>query len=154
MFSSSTVTYTSVYIILSPSYIADSDPDEDEEDPEEDPADHPADGGDNNDNESVDDGDDDNDVEKDEEDKEEDEHLASPDPSVVLIDDLTKSRTTRTFVRHHTPQSPSAKACITEFAAALPSSLPPPPENTKSLKDSIRLASRISRSTLAYRQID
>ncbi|GKA51339.1 hypothetical protein Tco_0744535 [Tanacetum coccineum] len=29
-------------------------------------------------------------------------------------------------------------ACITEFAAALPSSLPPPPENIKSLKDNIR----------------
>nr|GFB48276.1 hypothetical protein [Tanacetum cinerariifolium] len=30
-------------------------------------------------------------------------------------------------------------ACITEFAIALPSSLPPPPENIKSLKDNIRV---------------
>ncbi|GJZ34513.1 hypothetical protein Tco_0580330 [Tanacetum coccineum] len=32
-------------------------------------------------------------------------------------------------VRHHTLRSPSAEACITEFAAALPSSSSPPPEN-------------------------
>ncbi|GJV29983.1 hypothetical protein Tco_1386431, partial [Tanacetum coccineum] len=96
---------------LSPGYIADFDPEEDEEDPEEDPADHPVDGGDNDDNESSDDDDDDDDVVKDEEDEEEEEHLAPADPSA---------------------------ACITEFAAALPSSLPPPPENIKSLKDNIR----------------
>ncbi|GJS82211.1 putative reverse transcriptase domain-containing protein [Tanacetum coccineum] len=101
---------------LSPSYIADSDPEEDEEDPEEDPADHPADGGDNDDNESSDDDDDDDHVEKDEEDEEKEEHLASADPSAVPTNDL---------------------ACITEFAAALPL-LPPPPENIKSLKDNIR----------------
>ncbi|GKA17924.1 hypothetical protein Tco_0697761 [Tanacetum coccineum] len=102
---------------LSPGYIADFDPEEDEEDPEEDPADHPVDGGDNDDNESSDDDDDDDDVVKDEEDEEEEEHLAPADPSAILIYDL---------------------ACITEFAAALPSSLPPPPENIKSLKDNIR----------------
>nr|GFA10725.1 hypothetical protein [Tanacetum cinerariifolium] len=37
-----------------------------------------------------------------------------------------------------TPRSPFAEACIIEFAVALPSSLPPPPENIKSLKDNIR----------------
>nr|GFB86688.1 putative reverse transcriptase domain-containing protein [Tanacetum cinerariifolium] len=31
------------------------------------------------------------------------------------------------------------EACITEFAIALPSSLPPPPENIKSLKDHIKV---------------
>nr|GFC87668.1 hypothetical protein [Tanacetum cinerariifolium] len=31
------------------------------------------------------------------------------------------------------------EACIIEFAVALPSSLPPPPENIKSLKDNIRV---------------
>ncbi|GJU38203.1 putative reverse transcriptase domain-containing protein [Tanacetum coccineum] len=36
---------------------------------------------------------------------------------------------------HHTPRSPSAKACITEFATALPSSLPPPLENIKKEED-------------------
>ncbi|GKB72756.1 hypothetical protein Tco_0934168 [Tanacetum coccineum] len=108
-------------ITLSPGYIADSDLEEDEEDPKEDPADHPADGGDNDDNESSDDDDDDDDVEKDEEDEEEEEHLALVDPSV------TKSHTTQTSVRHHTSRSPSAEACITEFAAALLSSSPPPP---------------------------
>nr|GEX98775.1 reverse transcriptase domain-containing protein [Tanacetum cinerariifolium] len=104
---------------LSPGYIVDSDPEEDGEDLEEDPTDYPTDGGDNNDNESSDNDDDDNDVEKDEEEEEEEEeeHLASVDPSTVPID-------------YH--------ACITEFAAALPSSLPPPPENSKSLKDNIR----------------
>nr|GFB60866.1 hypothetical protein [Tanacetum cinerariifolium] len=56
--------------------------------------------------------DDDDDVEKDEEDKEEEEHLAPADPS---------------------------DACIIEFAVALPSSLPPSPENIKSLKDNIRV---------------
>ncbi|GKB50564.1 putative reverse transcriptase domain-containing protein [Tanacetum coccineum] len=43
---------------------------------------------------------------------------------------------------YHTPRSPSAEACITEFTTALPSSsLPPsvlpPPKNIKSLKDNI-----------------
>ncbi|GJZ11058.1 hypothetical protein Tco_0545817 [Tanacetum coccineum] len=64
---------------------------------------------DNYDNKSSDD-DNDDDVEKDEEDEEEDEHLAPADPSA---------------------------AGITEFAAALPSSSPPP-ENVESLKDNIR----------------
>ncbi|GJT32329.1 putative reverse transcriptase domain-containing protein [Tanacetum coccineum] len=70
----------------------------------------------NYDNESSDDDNDDDDVEKDEEDEEEEEHLALADLSAVPTDDPT---------------------CITEFAAALPSSSPPP-ENDKSLKDNIR----------------
>ncbi|GJU17685.1 subtilisin-like protease SBT2.6 isoform X1 [Tanacetum coccineum] len=74
---------------LSPSYIADSDPEEDEEDPEEDPADYPTDGGDNDDNESYDDDNNDDDVVKDEE--EEEDHLAPSDPSGILIDDLLPS---------------------------------------------------------------
>ncbi|GJZ45536.1 reverse transcriptase domain-containing protein [Tanacetum coccineum] len=56
------------------------------------------------------------DPEEDKEDEEEEKHLASADPSTVPTDDL---------------------ACITEFAAALPSSSPPP-ENVESLKDNIR----------------
>ncbi|GJU18487.1 hypothetical protein Tco_1146453 [Tanacetum coccineum] len=40
-------------------------------------------------------------------------------------------------LNNHTLRSPSAEACITEFAAALPSSSPPP-ENVESLKDNIR----------------
>ncbi|GJW86028.1 hypothetical protein Tco_0159173 [Tanacetum coccineum] len=68
------------------------------------------------DNESSDDDNNDDDVEKDEEDEEEEEHLAPADPPTVPTDDLT---------------------CITEFAAALPSPLPPP-ENVESLKDNIR----------------
>ncbi|GKD38038.1 G-type lectin S-receptor-like serine/threonine-protein kinase [Tanacetum coccineum] len=75
---------------LSPGYIIDFDPEEDEEDPEEDPADHPVDGGYNDDNESSDDDDDNYDVVKDEE-GEEEEHLASVDPSDVLIYDLVPS---------------------------------------------------------------
>ncbi|GKA98914.1 hypothetical protein Tco_0826851 [Tanacetum coccineum] len=68
------------------------------------------------DNESSDDDNDDDDIEKDEEDEEEEEHLAPADPSTVPTDDL---------------------AGITEFAATLPSSSPPP-ENVESLKDNIR----------------
>ncbi|GJS16256.1 reverse transcriptase domain-containing protein [Tanacetum coccineum] len=101
---------------LSPGYIVDFDPEEDKEDPEEDPADYPANEGDNSNDKSSDDDNDDDDVEKDEEDKEEEEHLASADPSTVPTDD---------------------PAGITEFAAALPSSSPPP-ENVESLKDNIR----------------
>ncbi|GJQ88906.1 putative reverse transcriptase domain-containing protein [Tanacetum coccineum] len=71
---------------------------------------HPANEGDNFDDKSSDDDNDDDDVEKDEEDEEEEEHLAPADPST---------------------------AGITEFAAAIPSSSPPP-ENDKSLKDNIR----------------
>ncbi|GKC44786.1 hypothetical protein Tco_1062508, partial [Tanacetum coccineum] len=95
---------------------------EDGEDPEEDHADYPANERDNSDDESSEDDNDDDDVEKDEEDGEEKEHLAPADPSVVPTDD----------------HSPSAETCITEFAAALPSSSPPP-ENDKSLKDNIRV---------------
>ncbi|GJU83199.1 hypothetical protein Tco_1285564 [Tanacetum coccineum] len=67
---------------------------------------------DNYDNESSDDDNDDDDVEKDEEDKEGEEHLAPVDP-------------------------PTVPAGITEFAAALPSSSPPP-KNVESHKDNIR----------------
>ncbi|GJU40197.1 hypothetical protein Tco_1193154 [Tanacetum coccineum] len=110
----------------------------DEEDPEEDPADDPTDGGDNDDNESSENDNDDDDVVKDNEDDEEEEHLASADPSVVSTNDHTKSCIVRMSIQHHTPRLPSAEACITEFAAALLSSLPPPPKNIKSLKDNIR----------------
>ncbi|GKC01724.1 hypothetical protein Tco_0987860 [Tanacetum coccineum] len=76
---------------LSPSNIANFNPEEDEEDPEEDPADYPANEGDNSDDESSDDDNDDDDVEKDEEDEEEEEHLAPADPSVVPTDDPVPS---------------------------------------------------------------
>ncbi|GKF07305.1 hypothetical protein Tco_0041529 [Tanacetum coccineum] len=79
---------------LSPSYIANFNPEEDEEDPEEDHADYPANKGHNYDDESFDDDNDDDDVEKDEEDEEEEEeeeHLAPADPSVVPTDDLVPS---------------------------------------------------------------
>ncbi|GKA57984.1 reverse transcriptase domain-containing protein [Tanacetum coccineum] len=65
------------------------------------------------DNESSGDDNNDDDVEKDEEDEEEEEHLAPADPLTVPTYDL---------------------AGITEFAATLPSSSPPP-ENVESLKD-------------------
>ncbi|GJW35006.1 hypothetical protein Tco_0057926 [Tanacetum coccineum] len=71
---------------------------------------------DNYDNESSDDDNDDDDVEKEEEDGEEEEHLAPADPFAVPTND---------------------PAGITEFAATLPSSSPPP-ENVESLKDNIR----------------
>ncbi|GKB99718.1 hypothetical protein Tco_0985855, partial [Tanacetum coccineum] len=114
-------------------------PKEDEEDPEEDPADYPADGGDNDDNESSEDDDDDDDVEKDEEDEEEEDHLALADPLQMIM----------------SPQAKDIKAVKTDesastlpmpyhlFAVALPSSLPPPPENIKSLKDNESLSKDI-----------
>ncbi|GKA53038.1 reverse transcriptase domain-containing protein [Tanacetum coccineum] len=101
---------------LSPGYIVDFDPEEDEEDHEEDLLTILIDEGNYDDKSHLNDDVDDVDCVKDEEDEEE-EHLALADPSAVLIYDL---------------------ACITEFAAALPSSLPPPPENIKLLKDNIR----------------
>nr|GFB77732.1 hypothetical protein [Tanacetum cinerariifolium] len=116
MFSPSTVTYTSVYIISKPWRLqrasneelkepiedqplpADASPtalssgyvvnSEDEKDPKEDPAYYPVDRGDNDDDESSNDDDIDDDVEKEEEDKEEEEHLASADLSDVSTDDL------------------------------------------------------------------
>nr|GEZ65894.1 hypothetical protein [Tanacetum cinerariifolium] len=133
---------------LLPGYIDDSNPEEDEEDPEEDHVDYPANGGDNDDNGSSDDDDDDDDVEKDEEDDEEEEHLAPIDPSVIPIDDHTDVYLIPYFT------SPSAKACITEFAIALPSSLPPPPENIKSLKDNIRETMTTANQGMSVEEIE
>nr|GEV03117.1 hypothetical protein [Tanacetum cinerariifolium] len=82
-------------IAASPDYMADSNLEEDlEEDPEDDQADYPADGGDGDDEPSDDDDDDDIDSDSDEDPKEEpfedeeEEHLASADPSAVLIIEL------------------------------------------------------------------
>ncbi|GJY93506.1 hypothetical protein Tco_0509288 [Tanacetum coccineum] len=72
---------------LSPSYIANFNPEEDEEDPNEDPTDYSTNERDNSDDESSDD----DDVEKDEEDGEEEEHLAPADPSAVPTDDPVPS---------------------------------------------------------------
>nr|GEX14453.1 hypothetical protein [Tanacetum cinerariifolium] len=85
MFSPSTVTYTSVYIISKPWRLRMK------RTLKEDPAYYPADRGKDDDDESSNDDDDDDDVEKDEEDKEEEEHLASADPSDVSIDNLVPS---------------------------------------------------------------
>ncbi|GKC66244.1 hypothetical protein Tco_1098842, partial [Tanacetum coccineum] len=73
--------------VLSPGYVADSDP---EEDPEEDHADYPADGGDDNDKPSDDDDHDTNDedeesFEDEDDDEEEEEHLALADSFVVPV---------------------------------------------------------------------
>ncbi|GJW50498.1 reverse transcriptase domain-containing protein, partial [Tanacetum coccineum] len=103
---------------LSSGYIFDFNSEEDEEDP----ADHPVNGGDNDDNESSEDDDDDDYVVNDTEAFETDECLFN-----TILHTISSCII-----------SPSAKACITEFAAALPSSLPQPPENIKSLKDNIR----------------
>nr|GFA29734.1 hypothetical protein [Tanacetum cinerariifolium] len=124
---------------LSPSYIADSDPEEDpEDDPEVDPTDYPADGGDEEDEESFRD---------DADDEEEKEHLASADSSTIPIDDPVPSaeetepfetdesaatppsprlRKARIYVRPQTPMAAATKALIAAVAAALPSSSPPP----------------------------
>nr|GEW49186.1 putative reverse transcriptase domain-containing protein [Tanacetum cinerariifolium] len=95
--------------VLSPGYVADSDP---EEDPEEDPADYLADGGD----EEEFFGDDANDVDEEEasedEDEEEEEHLALVDSTTLPAVD-------------HTSMSAATEALIAVVAAALTSSSPP-----------------------------
>nr|GEW54981.1 retrovirus-related Pol polyprotein from transposon 17.6 [Tanacetum cinerariifolium] len=90
---------------LSPSYIADSDPDEDpEEDPEEDLADYPADRGYDADDKSFDD-DDDDDVEGDEE--EEEENLALADSSSVpTIDHVPLVKDTKAFETDESAPTP------------------------------------------------
>ncbi|GKB95371.1 hypothetical protein Tco_0981508 [Tanacetum coccineum] len=82
-------------VALSPSYVADSDP---EEDSEEDHADYPTDGGDDDDEPSDDDdnndddtGDEDEEPFEDEENDEEEEHLAPADSSAVPITDPVPS---------------------------------------------------------------
>ncbi|GKG56604.1 hypothetical protein Tco_0579928, partial [Tanacetum coccineum] len=53
-------------------------------------------------------------------------------PHHIILSFETKSRIVRMSIYYHTPRSPSTEACITEFAAALPSPAPPP-ENVESL---------------------
>ncbi|GKD09001.1 hypothetical protein Tco_1188686 [Tanacetum coccineum] len=110
-------------VALSPSYVADSDP---EEDSEEDHADYPADGGDDDGEPSDDDNDDDDDDDiwdEDEEpfeDEEEEEHLASAESSAVPITDPV-------------PSAEDTEALKTDEAAPTPAeverlfSLPIPP---------------------------
>ncbi|GJY93949.1 hypothetical protein Tco_0509731 [Tanacetum coccineum] len=129
--------------ILSPGYVADSDP-------EEDPADYSADGGDDDDDESSDnDEDDDEEQEASKDDDEEEEHPAPADSSVVPVDDPVPSvedteafetdesahtpvpsprrRRARISVRPQTPMLAATEALIAAVAAALPSSPPPSP---------------------------
>ncbi|GKB85236.1 putative reverse transcriptase domain-containing protein [Tanacetum coccineum] len=106
---------------LSPSYVADSDPDKDpEEDPEEDHADYPTDGGEgddeptDNDNDDGDIDDEDEEPFEDEDDnEEEEEHLALADSSVVPVVDLVPSAgDTKAFKKDKsapTPRSPKTE---------------------------------------------
>ncbi|GKB86492.1 hypothetical protein Tco_0958764 [Tanacetum coccineum] len=99
---------------LSPSYVANSDPDEDpEEDPEEDHTDYPADGGDGDD-EPFDDNDDDDDTDdedeeplEDEDDDEEEENLALADSSTIpIVDPVTLTGDTEAFETDETTPTP------------------------------------------------
>ncbi|GKE76244.1 hypothetical protein Tco_1542364, partial [Tanacetum coccineum] len=121
---------------LSPSYVADSDP---EEDPKEDHADYPADGGDGDDEPFDDDDDEDTDDEDEEpfededDDEEEEEHLALADSSaipVIRIPFAQRLRRARKTVRLEPPMSPSMKARIAEYAVA-----PTPPSPLSPWKD-------------------
>ncbi|GJU67884.1 hypothetical protein Tco_1254143 [Tanacetum coccineum] len=99
---------------LSPSYVADSDPDEDpEEDPEEDHADYPTDGGDGDDEPSDDDDDDTDDEDEepfeDEDDDEEEERLAPADSSAIPVID-------------HVPSAGDIEAFETDESAPTPRS--------------------------------
>ncbi|GKE17672.1 hypothetical protein Tco_1425249 [Tanacetum coccineum] len=125
MFSSSTVTYTSVYINSEPwrfhpitDYIDDSDPKEDREDPEEDPADYPANGGDNDDNESSDD----------------DEN----DDNMIMSPQAEDAKAVKTDESAPTPSTPYHLFAATLPSSSLPPSVSPTPENIKSLKDNIK----------------
>ncbi|GJY87032.1 hypothetical protein Tco_0501660 [Tanacetum coccineum] len=141
---------------LSPSYMADSDPDEDH-------ADYPADGGDDDDVPFDDDDDDDDTDDEDEEpfededdNEEEEEHLALTDSSTIHVADpvpsagdteafetdesaptprspqnkvpfsQTRLHRARKTVRLEPPMSPSMEACIAEDAAAPTPPSPPP----------------------------
>ncbi|GKB73089.1 hypothetical protein Tco_0934501 [Tanacetum coccineum] len=128
---------------LSPSYVANSDP---EEDPEEDPANYSA----NEDDEEEESS------EEDEEEDEEEEHLPlansalpaidyvpsaeemepfetnepaatpPPPPQTIFPVSMTRLHRARIFVRPHTPPSPSTEALIAEFASAPTPPSPPP----------------------------
>ncbi|GJT38718.1 putative reverse transcriptase domain-containing protein [Tanacetum coccineum] len=113
-------------IVLSPGYIADSDPKEDpNEDPEEDPADYLADEGDDDDDESSDN--DDKGQEALEEDEEEEENLAPADSSAILAIDPTpipfpsKAEVARLLALPTPPPS-----LLTPLSSPLPQ-IPPPP---------------------------
>ncbi|GKB24620.1 hypothetical protein Tco_0864021 [Tanacetum coccineum] len=104
---------------LSPSYVADSDP---EEDPEEDHVDYPADGGDDDDEPSYDDDDDTDDEDEepfqDEDDgDEEEEHLASTDSSAVpIIDPVPSTGDTKAFETDEFAPIPRSPQIRTPFA--------------------------------------
>ncbi|GKB04478.1 reverse transcriptase domain-containing protein [Tanacetum coccineum] len=132
-------------VALSPSYVADSDP---EEDSKEDHADYPTDGGDDDD-EPFDDDDDDDDTgdENDEpfEDEEEEEHLALADsPAAPVVDHVPLGEDTEAFEtdevapthvpspRRHTarmsvrPQTPVPLPSEAEVERLLALPIPPP----------------------------
>ncbi|GJU16073.1 hypothetical protein Tco_1144039 [Tanacetum coccineum] len=145
--------------IISPGYIADSDPEEDpeedpEDDPEEDPADYPIDGGDTEEEESfednVNDEEEDEAFEEEEDDEEEEEHLAPADSSTVPIDDSVPSaedteafetdesaptpppprlRRARISIRPQTPMAVTTKALIVTIPSP-PLPLPSPPTHS------------------------
>nr|GEY17973.1 reverse transcriptase domain-containing protein [Tanacetum cinerariifolium] len=108
--------------VLSPGYVADSDPNEDpKEDLEEDHTDYPADGGDGDDEPSDDDYDDDDtddenkEASEDEDDDEEkEEHLASADSSAIpVVDPIPSAGDTEAFETDEsapTPRSPQTKS--------------------------------------------
>ncbi|GKE31430.1 hypothetical protein Tco_1450752 [Tanacetum coccineum] len=106
--------------VLSPGYVADSDP---EEDPEEYHADYPVDGGDGDDEPSDDDDDDDDTDDEDEEpfededDDEEEEHLALADSSVIPVVDLVPStRDTKALETDESAPTPRAPQIRIPFA--------------------------------------
>ncbi|GKF96555.1 hypothetical protein Tco_0292376, partial [Tanacetum coccineum] len=107
---------------LSPSYVADSDPEEDlEEDPKEDHSDYPVDGGDDDD-ELFDDDDDTNDEDEEpfeeEDDEEEEEHLALAESSIVLVvDPVPSAGDTKAFETDESapiPRSPQIRIPFTQ----------------------------------------
>ncbi|GJW61489.1 putative reverse transcriptase domain-containing protein [Tanacetum coccineum] len=127
-----------------PEYLVPSHDEEDpEKDPEEDPIEYPADGGDD------DDGEEEEEEESSEDEEEEEEHLAPADSTTLpTIDPVSSAEDTEAFeidesaptppprsprlcrsrisVRPQTRMAATTEALIATFAAALPSSSPPP----------------------------
>ncbi|GJW74683.1 hypothetical protein Tco_0134053 [Tanacetum coccineum] len=108
--------------VLSPGYVADSDPDEDlEEDPEEDHADYPANGGDDDDEPSDDDDDDTDDEDEepfeDKDDDEEEEHLAPADSSAIpVVDPVPSAGDIEAFETDESTPTPRSPQIMIPFA--------------------------------------
>ncbi|GJU23336.1 reverse transcriptase domain-containing protein [Tanacetum coccineum] len=105
-------------IALSPSYVADSDPDSDlEEDSEDGPVDYPADRGDGDDDDSFDDDMEEDEAFKEGEAEEEEEHLALADSVVApVVDHVPSSEETESVETDESAPTPRSPQTIVPFS--------------------------------------